>query len=52
MLKMNIIDYKTKSLILVFLFTLIIARDSIIAVNISIFSNLNINQLGFIKNDS
>lgn len=51
MLKIDIIDYKTKSSSLIFQFILIMTNKSIIAGNIGIFINLNMNQLGLIKDN-
>lgn len=49
MSKVEVIDYKTQSRILVYLFVMIIASKSTIVGNMSIFKELNINQLSFKK---
>lgn len=49
MLKVDIIDCKTKSSIVTFLFASSIASKSIISENISIFEDLNICQLELSK---
>lgn len=50
--KVNIIECKTKGTILAYLFASAIASKSIITINISVFEELNINQLGLAKNNS
>lgn len=52
MLKVNIIDYKTKDAILAYLFAPVIANKSRTARNIRVFKDLNIIQLGLAKDDS
>lgn len=49
MLKVNIINYKTKSLILTYLFALAITNENNTIGNINIFKMLNIDQLSLIK---
>lgn len=52
MLKVDIIECKTKCTSSDYPFATVIASESITARNISIFKELNINQLGLVKDDS
>ena len=47
--KVNIINYKTKSSIIAYLFPPAIASKSTITGNINIFEELNLNKLGLFK---
>lgn len=49
MLKVNVIDCKTKDLTVIYLFTLAKMSKNIITGNISVFEELNVNQLGLFK---
>lgn len=49
--KFDIINCKTKDLTMAFSFALLMASESTIVVNISIFEELNICQLGLLKDD-
>lgn len=49
--KIDIINYITKNLIVVFLFALLIVKKNSTMGNISIFENLNIHQIRLSKED-
>ncbi len=44
MLKVDIIDYKTESSMVAYLFVLVMTSESTIIGNINVFEELNINQ--------
>lgn len=49
--KIDIVNCKTESSSLAFPFVLAMANENTIADNISVFENININQLGLIKDN-
>lgn len=51
MSKIDIINYKTKSLTIMYFFALVMTTKSTTANNISVFKELNFDQLGLSKKD-
>lgn len=49
--KIDIIEWKTKDMTSPFLFVLAMVSESIIARNINVFEELNVNQLGLVKDN-
>lgn len=49
MLKVNIINFKTKGSTITYLFALAMANKSITIGNINLFEKLNVNQLDLLK---